>query len=363
MKILIISSFPAPYRVDVFKEISKVHDTTIFFETGEDQNRNAGWFSDSSELHFEILNKKETIDKYNKLIKNIEKFDVVLAYDFYVKSAMKAQMMCILKKIPYFVNCDGAFIRNSKIKGMIKRFFIKHSAGCFASGTYAKEYFLHFGANKEKIYTHNFTSLKEDDILKDVVSDEEKKKLKMKLRLNENKKTVLSIGQFIERKGFDTLLNAWENITEEYELVLIGGGILEESYRSIIEKRNIKNVYIKGFKDKNEIKDYYKASDLFVLPTREDIWGLVINEAMAYGLPVITTDRCIAGLELIEVGKNGFIFSVDNINELYKYMKLILENDDISMEISLNNIKKMQGNTVENIGKQHLNDISKCLKI
>lgn len=55
-----------------------------------------------------------------------------------------------------------------------------------------------------------------------------------------------------------------------------------------------------SFKDKEEIRYFYLASDLFVLSIREDICGFVINEALAYGLPVITTNKCMVGLEILE---------------------------------------------------------------
>ena len=223
MKILIISSFPAPYRVDVFKEISKVHETSIFFETNKDQNRSAEWFVKNSELQFEILDNKKSKDNYKQALKNIKQFDVVLAYDFYLKSALIAQLICIFNKIPYFINCDGAFINKNFIKKQIKSYFIKKARGCFASGIHAKKYFMYYGAKEENVYIHDFTSLHESDILKERISYNEKSKLKEILGLT-GKKTVLSIGQFIERKGFDTLLKAWRNLDEEYELVIIGGG-------------------------------------------------------------------------------------------------------------------------------------------
>ena len=58
------------------------------------------------------------------------------------------------------------------------------------------------------------------------------------------------------------------------------------------------------------------AADVFVMPTREDIWGLVINEAMAYGLPVVSTDKCIAALELVKNGRNGYIIPPNQPKEI-----------------------------------------------
>ena len=57
------------------------------------------------------------------------------------------------------------------------------------------------------------------------------------------------------------------------------------------------------------------------MPTREDIWGLVINEALAYGLPTITTERCVAGLELIEDGVNGLLVPVGDVEALHQAME------------------------------------------
>lgn len=94
-------------------------------------------------------------------------------------------------------------------------------------------------------------------------------------------------------KGYDTLLK-----------------ICEQSPK-------IFGVYIIGDEPIEEILKYYQAADLSVFPSRGEAWGLVVNESMANGVPVIATDVCVAALELIENDKNGFIVSVDvaNINK------------------------------------------------
>ena len=93
------------------------------------------------------------------------------------------------------------------------------------------------------------------------------------------------------------------------------------------------------------------------MPTREDIWGLVINEAMACGLPVITTDKCIAGLELVENDKNGFIVPVDSPEITADRIKKCFENDNLS-KFGEQSLKKIQSYTFENMAKRHLEILS-----
>ena len=99
------------------------------------------------------------------------------------------------------------------------------------------------------------------------------------------------------------------------------------------------------------------AADLFVLPTREDIWGLVINEAMSFGLPVITTDRCIAGLELVGE-KNGRIIPSEDVEALRKSMNSILElpletffyeNQKVILNYTIENMAKLHSEIIEDI--------------
>lgn len=76
------------------------------------------------------------------------------------------------------------------------------------------------------------------------------------------------------------------------------------------------NIHFIDFIEHDKISNYLKASDLFVLPTRSDVWGLVVNEAMASGLPVITTNMCVGGVELVDDSDNGYIVDVDNTRQL-----------------------------------------------
>ena len=93
---------------------------------------------------------------------------------------------------------------------------------------------------------------------------------------------------------------------------------------------------------------------MFVFPTREDIWGLVVNEAMANGLPIITTDKCVAGLELIEDGENGYIVPVENVDMLARKITFLLQNDSLRKIMAQKSLEYIKRYTIENMVVAHL---------
>ena len=155
------------------------------------------------------------------------------------------------------------------------------------------------------------------------------------------------------------MLEAWDGLDNQAQLVIVGGGKERSKYDKSIAEKGYKNVVLIDFVDKKKIFEYYKASDLFVLPTREDIWGLVINEAMACGLPIITTDHCIAGLELVKNGLGGYIVPIDNSEILHDRIKQCLSYDLCSM--SKNNLETIKDYTIEHIIECHIRDIDKVI--
>ena len=366
LKALVTSSYPAPYRVGVFRELAKYFDLDVFFDTTKNENRNADWFCKSGELYFEILNNETSWKHFKEKIKDIRQYDFVLAYDYTRRPSRHAILRCRFYGVPYFLNCDGSIPHRGFWRNLIKRilypFVFKGAAGCFASGQSAVRNYLEYGARREKIFTHNFTSLTEEDILNKPIDPKEKSARRLELGLP-NRPLVLTIGQFIPRKGFDILLRAWRAISCNATLLLIGGGDERPVYEQLIQEGQLQNVVIRDFMPKREIYRYYQAADLFVLPTREDIWGLVINEAMAQGLPIITTDNCVAGVELIENGVNGYVVKTGSESELAEKIETLLDDSEQMAKITISNLDKMKGWTMANVALSHQEVIRKTLGV
>jgi glycosyltransferase involved in cell wall biosynthesis len=153
----------------------------------------------------------------------------------------------------------------------------------------------------------------------------------------------------IHRKGHDILIKSIHGL-ENIELYIVGGKPPKEII-ALVETLKLSNVKIIDFMEKDQLKEYYYLADIFVLATREDEYGLVINEAMAAGLPIITTINCGAGTELVEEGINGYLVNVDDVEMLRGKILKLYKNRDLRLQIGQQNIKKIGSYTFENWSK------------
>lgn len=164
------------------------------------------------------------------------------------------------------------------------------------------------------------------------LSQEEKLQCDSKFR-------VICVAQISPRKGQVYLLKAWKKLNlPNSELLLIGA--ISHDMKSVLADyegffRHIPNV------PNRKLRDYYGRSSVFVLPTVEDGFGVVISEAMACGLPVITTTNAGAS-EIIEHGKEGFIVPIRSPEEIAGYLELLYRNKELRQEMSRAALSKSQ---------------------
>ena len=122
--------------------------------------------------------------------------------------------------------------------------------------------------------------------------------------------TFLYVGRLDPEKGLDTLLEAFRDVPGE--LVLVGDGSDEQRLRALAGER----VRFEGAKDRDELVGFYRDADVFVLPSRSEPWGMVLNEAAAAGLPLVATEESGAAHDLIEEGVNGFRVPAGDVEAL-----------------------------------------------
>jgi glycosyltransferase involved in cell wall biosynthesis len=138
----------------------------------------------------------------------------------------------------------------------------------------------------------------------------------------------LSVGQLIYLKGYDLLIKAWgtlpKEILEKTILRIAGTGPLNSNLNNLINRAGLTNVELIGFVHYEDLPFLYGSADIFILPTREDTWGLVVNEAMASGLPVLCSKYAHAQ-EMIVEGENGHVFDPLNAEDTISKIKTMYE--------------------------------------
>lgn len=359
MRVLFTVNIPSPYRVDFFNELGKSCDLTVIFEAQDAKDRDKSWKADKAENFKAVFLKGKRIGAAESIAPGVikylspQKYDIIVIGLYSSPTGMLAIEYMRMHKIPFILNSDGGMIKNdSAFTRIVKQHFIGAASAWLSTGATTSEYFAHYGADPNRIYIYPFTSVREADVLEHPLTDAEKQPYRKQLAMTEEK-IVLSVGQFIHRKGYDILLKACKSLGDSVGVYIVGGSPTEE-YSSLKDQLGLEHVHFVEFMPKAKLADYYKAADLFVLPTREDIWGLVVNEAMAYGLPVITTDRCVAGIEMVRDGMNGYIVPAENVDSLAQAICRALEQD---MQGSLAVAREY---TIEKMALAHRNIFHNC---
>lgn len=177
--------------------------------------------------------------------------------------------------------------------------------------------------------------------------------------------TFIYVGRLWWGKGVNYLLNAFELVqqqnAEPVSLLLVGDGPEEARLREICTERGICNVIFAGFKQKSELPPYYALADVFVFPTLGDPYGLVVDEAMACSLPIISTSAAGEILERVEEGVNGYIVPPEDAAALAERMLHLARSARLRTRMGHISAEKIQGHTPERWAKGFENIIKKIL--
>ena len=373
-KVLYLTNIPSPYMVGYLNEFGKYVDLLVVFEKAYDSTRPDSWqhLLDNTRFENVILSGKSVSKKlYGDnmgsapddkalsfgVVKYLRReYDEIIVANPCTPTGIIAITYMKMHGISYSIQSEGGIPGSGKgFKERLKFFLMNKADHYFSTCDLDDQYFITYGAKKEEIYRYPFASISEKDLPSKILSKEEKEQFKSELGIT-YKQMILTVGRSVYVKGFDILLKSVKNLSDD-TCVFFVGGLCTDEYREIIRDSSLKNVYFVDNVEAQELRKYYCAADLFVLPTRSDTWGLVINEAMTFGLPVITTDKCVAGDALIENGKNGYIVSIENEKELRTKIDYLLENKDIADKCGEENFAKMRTWTFEEMGKVMYNNI------
>ena len=322
MKTLFVFNHPAPYKVHVFNELAKLTDIRVIFEREKAKDRPDSFYADN-EYNFPVIFLKNkgfgkentaTNELRNYIKKHRNLYDVIVMNGYSTIAEMKAIRYMIRHHIPYVLQINGGIIKkDNALKKQMKTYFISNAYKWFSPCKDADEYLIHYGANKKMIFDYPYGNVFDKEVISKPVASETKTKLRKKYNLPEGPLFV-SAAQFIKRKNNMQLLSLFKDRKET--LVLIGEGEEKDKYLEYIEKHNIKNIIVMDYMKKADLFEVFKSADYFITLSKEDIFGHTTIEAMANGLPVISSDRVVASRDLIINGENGFLVDINSEQEV-----------------------------------------------
>lgn len=246
-------------------------------------------------------------------------------------------LACLKLGIPMLFMTDAnvhAEVLKSPWKSWLKRvalgkLLFPAISGFLCAGTSNRELYVSYGVPDEKLfpfaYSWGYASLIEDS--KWLRS--QKSALRTEYGLPQDAVVLLYCGRLSAEKGSIELINAYKMVSQpEKALVVVGDGKLRKPMQELADAQDIDSVYFMGFQNRDNIGKFYALADILVLPSREETWGMVVNEGLCFSLPVIVSDQVGSGADLVIPEENGYVFPSNDVGALAEGMSKMIELPD-----------------------------------
>ena len=310
-------------------------------------------------LHEGTLEEVGTWTRISGVIKTIREFNptVVNLTGYYDSASWAILLYCKIKGIKMILSNEstaGDHSRN-RVKEFVKSLIIKRFDGFFNFGTLSKNYLLSLGGKSARMLVNR--NCVDNVALKRIYekSVENRKIEQQKLGLAH--KNFIFVGRLIEFKNLFRFLEAFgvaqQKTHQDWGVIILGDGALKSDLQDFITKKNIKKVSFQKGVSWQQVPERLALSDVLVLPSYSEPWGLVVNEAMACGLPILVSEQCGCAIDLVRNGENGYTFQPENLEEISEKLLLFMEMKEENFKImGVISEQIIQEYSPENVGRE-----------
>lgn len=334
MALVILSTHPVQYHAPVYRELSvkfKVPLTVIYESDFSVRGYHDPSFQETFKWDTDLMGGyastvlRGSEQGLGQLIDNYQP-TVILVQGYGTMFDRACIFYALTRRYPLMLRAevnDECKIRHpfkQIVRDIILRCFYKRVQALLYIGDASKRHYLRLGADEEKLffspYCVDTASFKSDESAKQVL----RPLMRRKLGLKEDQILIIFSGKLVERKNPKIILNAIlktpEAIQGKISVLFLGSGPMRNELEGAAARSKIE-VFFSGFKNQTELSPYYHAADFLILPsTQSETWGLVVNEALAHGLPAVTSNRVGCHSDLIEPCVTGEVFRSGDANDL-----------------------------------------------
>lgn len=357
MRIVFVFGSALPYRISFFSKLSQLFDVDFLLQSVERTTND-----EYANFHYQCyrsvnlpflkrygsygyLPPSFPIDLVFKLIG--EKAHLIISkgiatftsYISFLLSRFLRRPFILWDETWYYPRTFARTVAMPFVKSMVR-----NCEAIVVPGSKSKEFLVSLGANRQKI----FVAPNACKMLKKV-NPRRVEKFRKQLRIR-GRRVVLYFGRLIKRKGCSFLIRAFKELEKEFDdvsLIIAGDGPQRKELQHLCQSLKVGSYHFLGYVKESDKASVYSLADVVVVPSIRtpliaEIWGIVLNEAMSMGIPVIATDAVGGAYDLIQNGVNGFIVKEKDPYALYEAVKKTFCDFDEAKAIGLKSKRKSE---------------------
>jgi glycosyltransferase involved in cell wall biosynthesis len=354
-RLVIITEIISPYRIPLFNALASrpEMDLHVIF-LGETDPKLREWpvYKDEIRFSFQVLSSwRHRIGRYNALLNagmwsGLNKADphVIVCGGYSYFASWEALLWAQRHKRPFLLwsesNQQDQRQRRAPVE-FLKRQFLHRCDGFIVPGKSAYEYVQAHDVGDKSIFIA--PNAIDNQLYADAAEVARKNVEQHQLRMRVPQRYFLFVGRLVREKGVFELLSAYGRLDgglrQNIGLVIVGDGPCRSQMQQLAGKIVPGNVVFSGFVHREDLGAYYGLAEVLILPTYTDTWGMVVNEAMACGLPVIVSEAAGCSADLIHENWNGMLIKPRDVAGLESAMKRVATETDFRRTMGTNSAK------------------------
>jgi glycosyltransferase involved in cell wall biosynthesis len=353
-RLVILSEIIAPYRIPVFNALARHPEIdlhVIFLAESDPGLREWRVYKDEIQFSYQVLPSWRQRVAGHKLLLNrgmkealrAANPDAILCGGYNYPAAWQALRWAGKNQVPFmaWIESTEQDFRNRKPAiEFLKKRFMKACAAFVVPGKASFGYVMNYGTREGNIFVAPNAVDTELFVAKAAAAREQVAKHREALKLPS--RFFLFVGRLVQEKGVFDLLDAYGKLTPDIRaavgLVLVGEGAARAELSRRSSAAGLGEVQFAGFVQREQLAVYYALAETFVFPSHSDPWGLVVNEAMACGLPVISSEAAGCTADLVQDGWNGRVIRRADVAQLTAAMEELAQ--DSVLRVTMGNHSK-----------------------
>ena len=351
-RLAIVASHPIQYQAPWFRALAHVTDLTVFFCQQQDARGQADagfgvafdwdvpllegyrsrWLTNvAAAPDVSSFRGCDTPGIADEIAEGA--FDACIVSGWYLKSYLQAIRACRKQGVKLMVRGDSQLVtpRSRAIavaKHLPYRWLLQRFDACLYVGERNREYLAHYGVDEDRLFhvPHFVDNAFFATRAERARSNGEAQAIRDELGCDSRSLVLIFAGKLIEKKRTADLIRAARLARStglDVRVLVVGSGPLEAALRALANEEDVPALFT-GFRNQSEIATCYAAADAIALPSDGgETWGLVVNEAMACGLPALTSSAAGCSADLVANGETGYVFETANIHDFATAMRAL----------------------------------------